>query len=281
MVTTGVFTIRTMIRKELDLALDWAAAEGWNPGLHDADSFFATDPGGFLIGELDDRPVGCVSAVTYGNVLSFLGFFLMAKEHRGSGYGFQLGQAALQRAGTCPMGLDGVVAQQENYRKAGFVPAWRNVRYGGRGGGSFPTGLVDVSLVPSQEVISFDAEHFGVARPVFVRHWIQQQDALGLAVLEQDRLVGYGVIRACRMGFKIGPLFARGVAQAERLFNGLAAYAKEAPLFIDVPEPNTAAVALARRHGMSPVFETARMYKGTPPNIPIEQVFGITTFELG
>src|SRR5436190_14760440 len=32
-------TIRPMIRPEIDLAVDWAAAEGWNPGLADAACF--------------------------------------------------------------------------------------------------------------------------------------------------------------------------------------------------------------------------------------------------
>jgi len=35
-----------MSRQELDLAVDWAAAEGWNPGLHDANCFYAIDPTG-------------------------------------------------------------------------------------------------------------------------------------------------------------------------------------------------------------------------------------------
>ena len=51
--------------------------------------------------------------------------------------------------------------------------------------------------------------------------------------------------------------------------------------FLDVPEANAAAVALAQRHGMWPVFETARMYTGDAPAIAMERVFGITTFELG
>ncbi len=38
------FVVRRMTRSEVDLALDWAAAEGWNPGVHDAESFYAADP---------------------------------------------------------------------------------------------------------------------------------------------------------------------------------------------------------------------------------------------
>ena len=55
--------IRTMSAADMPLALDWAAAEGWNPGHADAACFFAADPEGFLIAEVAGEPVGCVSAV--------------------------------------------------------------------------------------------------------------------------------------------------------------------------------------------------------------------------
>ena len=51
--------VRRMTESELALALDWAANEGWNPGLSDAECFCAVDPDGFFLGELDGEPVGC------------------------------------------------------------------------------------------------------------------------------------------------------------------------------------------------------------------------------
>jgi len=53
------------------------------------------------------------------------------------------------------------------------------------------------------------------------------------------------------------------------------------PLFLDVPEPNEAALALAARHGMREVFGCARLYHGPAPTLPLQQTYGITTFELG
>ena len=41
----------------------WAAAEGWNPGVHDAACFVGTDPGGFLVGDRDGEPAGCISGI--------------------------------------------------------------------------------------------------------------------------------------------------------------------------------------------------------------------------
>src|SRR4051794_6216421 len=37
--------IRTASRKDLDLVAEWAAQEGWNPGVADGDCYYAADPG--------------------------------------------------------------------------------------------------------------------------------------------------------------------------------------------------------------------------------------------
>ncbi|MFD2271529.1 hypothetical protein ACFS07_11125 [Undibacterium arcticum] len=72
------YTIRVMTRQEVDIAIDWAAAEGWNPGLYDANCFYAADPNGFLIGLLGDEPIATVSVVKYGDSFGFLGFFTLS-----------------------------------------------------------------------------------------------------------------------------------------------------------------------------------------------------------
>jgi Acetyltransferase (GNAT) domain len=76
-------------------------------------------------------------------------------------------------------------------------------------------------------------------------------------------------------------LFADDGEIAERLFAGLLAHAPGAPVFLDTPEANPAAVPLASRHTMTPVFETARMYRNGSPETQLDRCFGVTTFELG
>ena len=44
---TPNYHIRTMTGQEVALSIEWAAAEGWNPGRHDARCFRAADPDGF------------------------------------------------------------------------------------------------------------------------------------------------------------------------------------------------------------------------------------------
>ena len=182
------------------------------------------------------------------------------------------------------VGLDGVVAQQPNYRKSGFELAWRNVRYEGRGGTPAPEDarVVDLSRVPLESVCACDHAYFPVDRKSFLQAWLAQPDAAARGWFEDGRLQGYGVIRRCRSGWKIGPLFAERERIAECLFLALCSQAgAHDPVYLDLPEANAAAVALAQRHHMHVVFETARMYTGRPPAMNMHGLYGVTTFELG
>ena len=89
------FRIRLMRPGEISTAVDWAAAEGWNPGLADASCFAVVDPRGFLIGEFDGVPAATVSCVNYGVNFSFLGFYLVRADLRGRGYGLRMWKQAI------------------------------------------------------------------------------------------------------------------------------------------------------------------------------------------
>jgi len=281
---TSRYRIRAMTQQEVATAIEWAAAEGWNPGLHDATCFYAADPNGFLVGLLEDEPIATISVVKYGASFGFLGLYIVKPAHRGQGYGLQLWNAGLAYLGQRTIGLDGVVAQQTNYRRSGFELAYRNIRYQGTGGGRVSKDLriVPLSSTPLDEVNTYDRLFFPADRSDFLKCWIHQPQSTALGILNNGRLAGYGVIRAARFGYKIGPLFADNPELAEALFNGLVACVpRDAAVYLDTPETNPASVALAERHGMTIVFETARMYAGRPPDLPMRRLFGVTTFELG
>jgi len=275
--------ISTATRAELDVMVEWAAGEGWNPGLADADCFHAADPAGFLIGRLNNEPVGCISVVTYQPAFGFLGFYIVKPALRGQGYGLRLWQAGMARLENRVVGLDGVIAQQENYRKSGFVLAHRNVRFGGVVDCEQPRDERIVAIGPDLvgDVMAYDRACFPAARDAFLRCWLRPEQRTGLALIEDGAVRGYGVIRVCQRGFKIGPLFADTDEGADLLFRALAAGAKGEEVFLDCPEPNRPATELAARYGLSPVFETARMYRGTAPALPLARIYGISTFELG
>ncbi len=279
--------VRPMRRDELDVLVDWAAAEGWNPGLNDASVFWATDPGGFIAAEAAGELVGGGSTVSYDGRFGFMGFFIVAPHARGRGLGGRLWRhrrdaLRARLAPGAPIGMDGVVPMQAFYARGGFASAGRDLRFAGTGApGPTPPGLVDAREVPFDVLAAYDAVRFPAPRAAFLERWIHQPGARALAAPGRAGLRGYGVARPCRTGVKIGPLFAGHVDVADALLRGLAAHAPGEPVFLDVPEANPVAVDLARRHGMREVFECARMYLGPPPPLPVTEIYGVTTLELG
>lgn len=278
------FKIRVMRRQEIDLAIDWAAKEGWDPGLHDADCFYTADQMGFLIGLLEDEPIAIISVVKYGTTFAFLGFYIVKPEYRGKGYGIQIWNAGMDSLAGRTVGLDGVVAQQENYKKSGFKLAYRNIRFEGvsRKASQLSPNIIPLSSIPFKELYEYDKLFFPDDRKDFLKCWINQPESSSLAIKQNGELNGYGVIRTCRNGYKIGPLFADNAELAEKLFTALTASVPEgSQIFIDTPEVNREAVDMAKRYDMNISFETARMYRGEFPNLPVDKIFSVTSFELG
>jgi len=261
---------------------EWAAAEGWNPGLSDGPAFFAQDPDGFFLGRIDGEPVSAISVVTYGAGYAFLGCYLVRPDLRGHGHGLTTWKTALAHAGNRTVGLDGVVAQQDNYRQSGFEPAHRTVRFTGVAPGTgSPAGVRPASPADLPAITAYDALCTPADRPRFLAEWLTGPGHRAFVRHDGDRLTGYGVIRPGRDTLRIGPLFADTAADARALFAALTADASGRAVAVDVPEPNTAAIALVEEAGFSASFETARMYTGPVRAHAEERVFGVTTLELG
>jgi len=283
-------TFRPLTRPELDVALEWAAGEGWNPGPDDADAFWDTDPEGFWAILLDDTLVGTASAVVYDPLHGFCGLFIVRPEYRHHGIGaaaapFLMDKIRERLDPGASIGIDGVFAMQHFYASLGFEFTHRNLRMAGVGKPSDHRGRSDglqaLSSLDFDDVLAYDAAHFGVARPSFLRHWIDPVGGLGLASVYDGTLQGIGVIRPCESGYKVGPLFADRPDVAQEIFRALSDHAAGQPLYLDVPECNPDAVALAARHHMTEVFGCARMVMGPIPPTRWDRIFGVTTFELG
>lgn len=260
----------------------WAAGEGWNPGLSDGPAFFAQDPEGFFIGRLAQEPVSAISVVNYGAAYAFLGCYLVRPDLRGRGLGLTTWKTALSHAGGRAIGLDGVVAQQDNYRRSGFELAYRTVRFTG----AAPSAEAGPGVRPAEKsdldaIAAYDGACHPADRPRFLSHWLTAPGHRVFVRLAEGRPAGYAAIRPAHDCLRIGPLFADTAEDAEALFAALAAEAAGQEIAIDVPEPNTAAVALAERSGLTPSFETARMYTGPVRPFAKERVYGVTTLELG
>jgi hypothetical protein len=273
-----------MTRAELDTVIEWAAREGWNPGNHDAEAFYATDPSGFYVGVLEGEVIASLSAVKYGDGFAFVGYYIVVPEHRGKGYGLRLWQHVHAGTEGVPVGLDGVLAQTANYERSGYEDVYHNQRYQGvnLAASGAPVGARAIADRDYEDVVAYDATNFPAPRERFLSLWLTQPEAKKFVVRADGAIQGYGVIRPARDGWRVGPLFADDVEQAEGLFDALTSSVPAGEsVFIDVPQANAEAVALVQRRGMTPMFETARMYRGGEPDVDVRRVFGVTSLELG
>ena len=292
--TTNQLHIRNMTRAELDVIVEWAANEGWNTGLHDADIFWATDPDAFIAAELKGEMIGGGSIVNYGGVCGFMGFFLIHPQFRGRGFGAQLWLARRERLikrlqAPARIEMDGVFHMQSFYAKGGFQFLHRDFRFQGTASAqsnvpasnSTLCDVVDLSTLAFDEINQYDQTIFMAPRSEFLRRWISQPACHALGATHNGKLVGYAIARPSRTGYRIGPLFANDPAIARMLFQSLLARLPHQQVQIDVPECNTPGVEMVKSIGFQEVFGCARMAFGPPLPRPLQNIFGVTTFELG
>lgn len=267
--------------------VQWAEAEGWNPGPYDAEVYWNTDPEGFYGYYYNNELIGGGSIVSYDSEFGFMGFFIVKLEYRSIGIGkelwYQRRDTLLNRLQKgAAIGMDGVVAMQPFYEKGGFKIAFRDERYE-KTGTAF---TIDKNISPIEDndlesVLAYDKKCFGFARPQFLKPWLKLPQTKTFKYVEGGSLKGFAVVRKANTGYKVCPLFADNADIAEELYKACLNSVVGEVLYMDIPVINKGAVELIKKHKAIYAFECARMYYGNPPNIDINKIYGITTFELG
>lgn len=265
---------------EIEQMLDWAAAEGWNPGLDDAAAFQAADPAGFFVARVGGGAVGSISVVNHSDRFSFLGLYIVRPEFRGKGIGKALWDHAVKHAEGRTIGLDGVSEQQDNYARSGFIIAGATERFHGMIEGKPVPAARCASAQDTASLVQQEARHSSVLKPAFLNAWYTKRPSRKTWLIKgPNGIEGQATIRHCHTGSKIGPLCANDISVARMLILHCASQAN-GPLSIDVPSHDEGLRGLCLSLGLLPNFETARMYKGTAP-APTTPVFAVATLELG
>jgi GNAT superfamily N-acetyltransferase len=281
------FDFRKLTLDQVRELVSWAEKEGWNPGPNDAELFYLADPDGFYGYFLDDELIGGGSLVSYSGEYGFMGLYIMKPEFRSQGIGRTLWNlrknTLLNRLKpNATIGMDGVVAMQSFYQKGGFALAFRDVRHE-KIGEPFPLAQEITGITPADfsVVLEFDKHCFGFHRAEFMKAWLTQLGGQSFKYEKKGQLLGFATLRKVEVGYKIGPLFAQTYAAATALYEACLTAAVGEKVYLDIPLSNPHAVALTTQYQTQAMFECGRMYHGAAPEIPLDQVYGITTFELG
>jgi len=281
------YVFQKLNRKQLDTLIQWAEAEGWNPGPYDAEAYWAADPEGFY-GYFDQNElIAGGSIVSYDAFFGFMGFFIVKEGYRGKGIGRQLwfqrrNQLLSRLVKGSAIGMDGVIAMQSFYEKGGFRIAFRDERHETIGRKTiFSKKVTPIEKKEIDQILSYDFTCIAYPRASFLKKWLQMPESFSFKYTGNKNIKGYVHLRKANKGYKIGPLFADDEHIAKDLFNACLNAVPCEQINIDIPTTNKAALALSKAYNTSIIFECARMYYGNPPAMQIHKIYGITSFELG
>jgi GNAT superfamily N-acetyltransferase len=289
----AVHRVRPARDDDADALRGLVASEGWNAGLHDVATFARA--GELLVAEIAGRPVGMILATPWNETLGWIGWYLVAAEHRGRGIGLDLFGHALEALAPRAVGLDADPAQVANYRRSGFVAIHGNVRFRGAAGSwsapaDDPVGalrLAPAAAVDTARLAALDAATLPAPRVDVIRTWLDQPEAIAI-VASDGAPVGWALGRPARIGWKIGPVLAPDPMAADVLIAGVAAgvaaaAGPETPLFLDVPATNVEALDLVRGRGFAESPTSGRMLRAgrSTPVFPEPGPFAILGHEVG
>jgi len=283
--------IRQADRKGLEFILDLATAEGWNPGKYDGESFFASDENGFLILYHGNEPIGSIAVVQLSKDYAAIGLFIVAKKHRSQGFGTLLWNEAIKRLAHCrTIGLNAVPSQVKRYQAAEFKDSFANQRW---------SKAVDSKAEDTKHLIStaenpylmfkklceYDELVFKHPREKFLTAMLLAPQTFAFVSFDKDRAVnGYGVVRPCIKGYRIGPLYAADFESAQTLCRLLLAKIPGEIVVLDTPIINKFGIAFAEYFGLEhiPAADTLAMFKGEQPESKnTSDCYAVASLEIG
>lgn len=288
--------IRLLTSAELGQAMDLASKEGWNPGKYDASSYYAMDSKGFFGLFLDGELIGSISAVSYSNEFSFIGLFIVKPEYRSRGYGKMLWNAAMEKLSShASTGLNAVPAQISNYRRSGFEEFCLNERWERK----VPPQRDLSHLISSHaqnrnglfnQLLEYDKSLGAFHKPNFLRKALTLPQTTGFVSFALDsnkkskRVNGYGMVRPCEKGFRVGPVYSDDFESAKKLAELLLNTLPEGTeVILDIPDRNPFSRSFAEFFQLERATEcdTEAMIKGINLKTSVERHYAAASLELG
>jgi len=271
----------------------WCMKEGWNVGKYDNTFYYQIDPKGHFLFFKEQNPIGSMSLVKHSNQFFTIGPFIVIESERGIGYGSQIWQQVITRLNNYPDAnvlLYAVPQQIARYQEEGFKPCQNHLRWVINSplfsSEKDQHQVYPVSLKSLNRIFEFDQNIFGYCRKNTLTSVLSHPQINGYYVEADNTIVGYGLIRPCIHGYRIGPLYANNADIAKLLLMKLVAIAGRENIILDIPEMNVTGqklmLSLGAKRDIS--CDTMMMVKGNLSSefeFNIEKNYGLFSLEIG
>lgn len=278
------FVIKNLNDGALNNVNIWTRREGWNPGLYDLKLFYEYQPAAFYGGFVDDKLICTGSALQYSNDFAFLGYYIVHPNYRHQKYGIALAKHLQSIVTNLSVGIDGVSNMASSYEEMGFKTQYCTTRYRFkkcRAADCNKFKVYDLLESNLEDIIRYDKKCVTYDRSRLLHSFIKQPDAITKAVIINNKILGYGVIRKSYEGWRVGPLVADSSEIAIAILQKLVVNTAALNIDIDLPDYNQDGAQIIREFAMQKLFVTNRMYLNQAQNILFNGVYGTMSLEVG
>jgi GNAT superfamily N-acetyltransferase len=256
--------VRPMSTADLPLGMRLKTQAGWNQLEPDWLRFLELEPDGAFVAELDGVAVGTLASIGFGPV-AWIAMVLVDTAVRRRGVGRALMEHALALLDACGIAtvrLDATPLGQPLYEQLGFATDHVLTRFEGVAPHSeAPERVQPARREHLSAILDLDRAVTRTERGKLLQRLYAEEPAAARVVERDGILEGYLLARPGARARFVGPCIARGDAGPLLLADAWHRYAGE-PVFVDVPDGNTAAVAQARAAGLTPQRTLTRMSRG-------------------
>ena len=274
------FKVRQMAPEDFKIAAYLANQESWNESEKDKMPFFAIDPNGFFVGELNGEGVATVSGVKYNNY-AHIGLYLVKKECRGKGYGLKVFEQAMDHVKDVEViGLDAAEEQVKNYEKWGFKIFDKGLGFQRQADGDLSNNLIELKTVDFEKLVEYDEKCFGDCRRNFLKALLDQEGYHSLGFVEEGVIKGYGFLRKSQVGYKVGPFVAEDKSTAQRVLDGLQSLVKGKQIFLDTFENNKPMTDIMKEQNWTQRMYFFRMYSKGISKLDVNKAYAVV-LEVG
>lgn len=257
--------IRPMTLQDIDFGMELKNLAGWNQLPNDWQRMIGLTPEGCFIATSEDTPIGTATTINYEDKAGWIAMVLVDPEHRRKGIGSALLYACIDHLEQLveTVKLDATPMGKQLYDTLGFVDEYMMERWLGRGVSSTEVpGVRRITDEMLPAVCQFDLPVFGADRSRLLRAMVTEPANTPLCVVDDDQLVGYGIVRPGYHAWQIGPMVATEPDVAQRLFRALLGVVGEDHVYNDALMPNPHVLDLLRDFNFDKQRHLIRMYKG-------------------
>jgi len=256
----------------------WTILENWNPGCFDSQIYFSHPEGRFfyVLKKLNEI-VAALLGYAYNSNHATVGCYIVKPGERGRGYGKQLWDCVLNSLCTRyhNVRLYSVPALIAAYQKEGFILENSSIQHWQRVNGSpiAPFHSPNIQVATHQELLAiceYDQSIFPAQRHSLLKALLNlpESSVIYSRAPHSGLINGFGAIRLCEEGYRIGPLYADSPSIARELICKLLSSRRpDNMVFMDSHNYNQHAAKLLTNHfhfTHTKEKDCFPMYRGAP-----------------